>query len=90
MHYYYTKDRRTRQKIYEYIKQLGIFWRDYLKFDGTRYVIENDAPHEGDQYPQTNGVMSLGFLRFLLQGFIDLSSALNQDPESAHSAGKSA
>jgi alpha-L-fucosidase 2 len=81
MHYYYTKDPAYAQKIYELIKQLGIFWRDYLKFDGTRYVIENDAPHEGDQYPQTNGVMSLGFLRFLLQGFIDLSTALNQDAD---------
>ena len=81
MHYYYTKDPAYAQKIYELIKQLGIFWRDYLVLDGARYVIQNDAPHEGDQYPQTNGVMSLGYVRFLLQGFIDLSTALNQDAE---------
>jgi alpha-L-fucosidase 2 len=81
MHYYYTKDPAYAQKIYELVKQLGIFWRDYLVLDGTRYVIVNDAPHEGDQYPQTNGVMSLGYVRLLLQGFIDLSTVLNQDAD---------
>ena len=81
MHYYYTNDKVYAQKIYETVKQLGIFWRDYLTFDGARYVIQNDAQHEGDPYPQTNGVMSLGLVRFLLQGFIDLSAALNQDAD---------
>ncbi|HEX3775210.1 MAG TPA: hypothetical protein VHV51_12145, partial [Polyangiaceae bacterium] len=81
MHYYYTNDLAYAQKLYEAVKQLGIFWRDYLMFDGTRYVIQNDAQHEGNPYPQTNGVMSLGLVRFLLQGFIDLSTALNQDAD---------
>jgi hypothetical protein len=58
---------------------MGVFWENYLVFDGTRYVIVNDAQHEGNPYPQTNGVMSLGLVRFLLQGCIDVSSALGLD-----------
>src|SRR5260221_479694 len=81
MHYYYTSDVAYAKKIYDTVKALGIFWRDYLTFDGTRYVIQNDAQHEGNAYPQTNGVMSLGLVRFLLQGFIDISTALNRDAD---------
>jgi hypothetical protein len=79
MHYYVTRDRGYAQTIYEPIRQLATFWRDYLVKDGTRYVIQNDAQQEGDAYPQTNGVMSLGLVRFLLQGAIDLASELGVD-----------
>src|SRR4029078_6136771 len=33
----------------------------------------------GDAYPQTNGVMSLGLIRNLLRGCIDISTTLNVD-----------
>ncbi|HEX3775211.1 MAG TPA: hypothetical protein VHV51_12150 [Polyangiaceae bacterium] len=79
MHYYVTRDPAYAQTIYEPIQQLATFWHDYLVNDGTRYVIENDAQQEGDAYPQTNGVMSLGLVRFLLQGAIDISSELGVD-----------
>jgi alpha-L-fucosidase 2 len=79
MHYYVTRDPAYAQTIYEPIRQIATFWRDYLVKDGTRYVIENDAQQEGDPYPQMNGVMSLGFVRFLLQGAIDLASELGVD-----------
>src|SRR5258708_11631466 len=59
---------------------MAIFWRDYLVKDGNRYSITNDAQHEGDPSPQTNGIMSLGLVRFLLEGAIDLSTDLNVDP----------
>ncbi len=81
MHYYVTRDPAYAQAIYEPIQQIATFWRDYLVSDGTRYVIENDAQQEGDTYPQTNGVMSLGLVRFLLQGAIDLSSELAVDDD---------
>jgi alpha-L-fucosidase 2 len=79
MHYYFTMDLAYAAKIYPALEQLSIFWQDYLKKDGDRYVIENDAQYEGDAYPQTNGVMSLGMVRFLLQGSIDISTALSMD-----------
>jgi len=81
MHYYFTLDPAYAAKIYPTLKQISIFWQNYLTKDGTRYVIENDAQHEGNTFPQTNGVMSLGFVRFLLQGTIDISTALNQDAD---------
>jgi alpha-L-fucosidase 2 len=80
MHFYATRDPAYGRKIYETIKELATFWRDYLVKDGNRYVITNDAQHEGDASPQTNGIMSLGLVRFLLQGAIDLSTDLDVDP----------
>ncbi|MFD0693603.1 OmpL47-type beta-barrel domain-containing protein [Paenibacillus sp. GCM10027628] len=79
MRYYYTRDTAYASKVYNYLKLVGAFWTNYLVWDGTRYVIYNDAQHEGDTYPQTNGVMSLGFVRLLFQGLIDMSTDLNQD-----------
>ncbi len=78
-HYYVTRDAAYAQSIYETVKQVAIFWRDYLVNDGARYIIENDAQQEGDLYPQTNGVLSLGLVRFLLQGAIDLGTELGVD-----------
>ena len=78
-HYYTTRDPAYAQAIYETIRSVALFWRDYLVSDGTRYVIENDAQQEGDPYPQTNGVMSLGLVRCLLRGAIDISSELGVD-----------
>lgn len=79
MHYYYTRDLTYANKIYNTLKQMGIFWQNYLSWDGTRYVILNDAQHEGNANPQTNGIMSLGLVRFLLQACIDISTDLNLD-----------
>jgi len=50
MHYYVTRDPGYAQTIYEPIRQIATFWRDYLVKDGTRYVITNDAQQEGDAY----------------------------------------
>jgi len=77
--YYATADTAYAATIYDYLKQNAIFWQNYLTWDGSRYVIQNDAQHEGDAYPQTNGIMSLGVVRYLLQGSIDASAALGQD-----------
>jgi alpha-L-fucosidase 2 len=79
MHYYATRDPAYAQTIYETIRGVATFWRDYLVKDGMRYVIVNDAQQEGGAYPQTNGVMSLGLVRLLLQGAIDISTELSID-----------
>jgi hypothetical protein len=79
MHYYYTLDPIYAMSVYPTLRQMAVFWENYLVWDGTRYVIVNDAQHEGNPYPQTNGVMSLGLVRFLLQGCIDISTALGVD-----------
>ena len=81
MHYYYTLDSAYANKIYPMLKQLAVFWESYLVKNGTKYDIVNDAQQEDDPSPQTNGVMSLGLVRFLLQACIDVSTALNLDSD---------
>ena len=82
MRFYYTYDTTYANTIYPYLKQVGTFWQNYLSWDGTRYVILNDAPQENNAYPQTNSVLSLGLVRFLFQGLIDMSTSLNVDASS--------
>jgi hypothetical protein len=81
MHWYFTRDAAYAATIYPTLKQMTTFWSAYLRKDGTRYVIDNDAQHEGNPYPQMNGVMSLGLVRFLLQATIDVGAALGQDAD---------
>jgi alpha-L-fucosidase 2 len=80
-HWDVTRDPAYAGRIYETIKQMAIFWQGYLRRDGARWVIDNDAQHEGNASPQTNGVMSLGLVRNLLQGAIGLSTALGADAD---------
>jgi hypothetical protein len=77
--YYMTYDRDYAIKIYPYLKQVAAFWEDYLYWDGGRYVVLNDSQPEGDPYPQTNGVASLGYIRYLLRALIDISTELGTD-----------
>jgi hypothetical protein len=78
-HYYATVDTVYAGMIYNFLKEAAKFWQNYLTWDGSRYMIMNDAQHEDDVYPQTNGVMSLGLVRYVLQGCIDMSIALGRD-----------
>jgi hypothetical protein len=79
-HFYTSPDPAYAASIYPTLKGLATFWQNYLMLDGSgRYVIVNDAQHEGNASPQTNGVMSLGFVRFLLQGTVDVAAALEMD-----------
>jgi len=78
-HWNATRDVAYAGHIYETLKQLATFWQGYLRKDVARWVIDNDAQHEGNPNPQMNGVMSLGFVRCLLQGTIDVATALNVD-----------
>ena len=82
MRYYYTRDLTYAQKIYPTLQQMAVFWQNYLTWDGKRYVDNNDAQQEDDPNPQTNGVMSLGLIRFLFRAVIDLSTDLNLDTAS--------
>ena len=81
MRYYYTRDLTYANRVYPMLKQIAIFWQNYLILDGDRYVIKDDAQQEDDANPQVNGTLSLGLVRFLLQGCIDMSTDLNLDPD---------
>ena len=81
MHFYVTRDPAYAARIYPTLKQMSTFWAAYLTKDGARYVINDDAQHEGNAYPQMNGVMSLGLVRLLLQASIDLGATLGLDAD---------
>jgi alpha-L-fucosidase 2 len=81
MHWYFTHDAAYAARVYPTLKQMSTFWAGYLVKTGGRYVINDDAQHEGNAFPQMNGVMSLGLVRFLLQASIDLAAALGTDAD---------
>jgi hypothetical protein len=81
MHWYFTHDAAYAARVYPTLKQMSTFWAGYLVKTGARYVINDDAQHEGNAYPQMNGVMSLGLVRFLLQASIDMGAALGLDAD---------
>ncbi|WP_307783572.1 glycosyl hydrolase family 95 catalytic domain-containing protein [Streptomyces spinoverrucosus] len=78
MRYQYTRSADYARKVLPYLKQVALFWENYLTWDeasGT-YNIHNDAPQEGGVYPQTNSILSLGLVHLLFQGLVDMSKDL--------------
>jgi alpha-L-fucosidase 2 len=83
MRYEYTHDTAYAATVYPYLKQVGLFWQNYLTLDSSgTYNITKDAPQEDDAYPQTNSILSLGLVHQLFQGLTDISTALGQDASS--------
>ncbi|MFC4035605.1 hypothetical protein ACFO3J_29670 [Streptomyces polygonati] len=80
MRFQQTRDTTYAATVYPYLKQVGLFWQNYLTKDSSgTYNITNDAPQEDNAYPQTNSILSLGLVHLLFQGLTDMSTALNQD-----------
>ena len=79
MEYEYSRSTSYAQEVLPYLEQVGDFWQNYVTWDPSTnaYNIENDAPQEGDAYPQTNSVLSLGLVHLLFQGLIDMSRSLH-------------
>jgi len=78
-HYYVTQSSTYAASIWPTISETATFYQNYLTSNGTTYDDLDDAQLENDPYPQTNGTMSLGFIRNLLQGAINLSTVLGED-----------
>jgi hypothetical protein len=73
-----TYDTAYGKKIYPYALAVINFWEDYLKFENGRYVIYDDAIHEGSGKDK-NPILSLGLIRNAFDLIIDLSSTLKVD-----------
>ncbi|HEV2481743.1 MAG TPA: hypothetical protein VGS79_18875 [Puia sp.] len=73
-----TYDKGYGRKIYPYALAVVDFWEDYLKLEHGRYVIYNDAIHEGSGADK-NPILSLGLVRNALDLVIDLSTNLKVD-----------
>jgi hypothetical protein len=75
----YTQDQEWLKAAgYPYLIEVANFWDDYLKLMDGRYVIYNDAIHEGSG-DNMNPILSLGLLRNLYGNLIPMSEALGAD-----------
>lgn len=73
-----TYDEAYGKKIYPYALAVANFWEDYLKYEDGRYVVYNDAVHEGSGADK-NSILSLGLIRNTFNLMLDLSSTLKVD-----------
>ena len=79
--YQYTQDIGfLRTSTYPYLREVGDFWEDYLKFENGRYVIYNDSIHEGSG-ADMNPLLSLGLVRTLFKNLLEMSVDLGVDAE---------
>ena len=75
MQFYHTWDEAYTRKVYPFVKGVATFWENYLTREGDRYVIYNDAIHEGT-VGTMNPILSLGLVRMVMQTVSDMSALL--------------
>ena len=78
MQFYRTLDRDFTEKVYPFVKGVATFWEKYLVLEGDRYVILNDAIHEGTLGTK-NPICSLGLVRLVMETACDMSELLGVD-----------
>ncbi len=80
MQFYHTYDEEFTRKVYPFVKGVATFWENYLTLEGDRYVIYNDAIHEGT-VGTMNPVTSLGLVRMVMETACDMSEFLGVDAD---------
>lgn len=80
MQFYRTWDKGFAEKAYPFVKGVATFWEKYLTFENGRYVIYNDAIHEGT-IGTKNPILSLGLVRMVMQTATDMSVLLQTDAD---------
>jgi hypothetical protein len=80
MQFYRTWDREFCRRVYPFVKAVATFWEEYPKYENGRYVIYNDAIHEGT-VGDKNPVVSLGLVRLVMQTALDMSLFLQEDAD---------
>lgn len=78
MQFYHTWDEEFTRKVYPFVKGVATFWEGYLKYEDGRYVILNDAIHEGT-VGNKNPLLSLGMVRMVFSTVRDMSILLGVD-----------
>ena len=87
----------ARKYALPYLREVADFWEDYLKFEDGRYVIYNDCIHENgyaakgvldwvdedtpDYSDDFNPILTLGLLRLVFRGLLDISEYLGEDAD---------
>ncbi len=80
MQFYRTYDPEFTAKVYPFVKGVAVFWENYLTKEGDRYVIYNDAIHEGT-VGTMNPILSLGLVHMVMQTACDMSELLGVDAD---------
>lgn len=80
MHFYHTYDLDYAKEVYPYLLQTANFWEDYLVFEEGRYVIYDDSVHELSN-DRKNPILSLGLVRMLMEGLLEISKELGIDED---------
>lgn len=86
----------ARHVAYPYLAETARFWLDYLSWEDGRYVVRDDCIHENqkaalgvfdwcdentpDDSGQCNPLITLGLLRMLFRGLLDISQYLGLEP----------
>ena len=92
MRHYSTYDEEYARRVYPYLLACADFWEDYLCLEDGRYVIKMD--HFNEVMPNKrnhgqwrhrlgdfNSTLSLGLVRMLFQGVMDMSEFLQADAD---------
>ena len=92
MRHYSTYDEDYARRVYPYLLACADFWEDYLCLEDGRYVIKMD--HFNEVMPNLrnhgqwrhrlgdfNSTLSLGLVRMLFKGIIDMSTFLQTNKE---------
>jgi len=66
---------------YPYLREVAVFWENYLAFRNGRYVVENDAVHEGHSPSDVNPVFTLGALKTFFRELPSISEAVGMDAD---------
>ncbi|WP_207535306.1 glycosyl hydrolase family 95 catalytic domain-containing protein [Desertivirga arenae] len=90
MRFYSTYDKDYANTVYPYLQECANFWEEYLKFENDRYVIYMDHFNEEmpnlrnkgqwkDRLGDFNSSLSLGLVKMLFKGILDVSDYLKVD-----------
>jgi len=90
MRFYSTYDLDYAKRVYPYLLGCADFWEDYLKYENGRYVIYMDHFNEvmpnlnnkglwRNRLGDFNSSLSLGLVKMLFKGIIDVSNYLKVD-----------
>ncbi|WP_274958039.1 glycosyl hydrolase family 95 catalytic domain-containing protein [Millionella massiliensis] len=80
MQFYSTYDEAFARQVWPFVERTATFWEKYVRYEDGRYVIYNDAIHEGT-IGTMNPILSLGLVRMVMQLAVDMSEFLDTDAE---------
>ena len=84
LRFYHTYDAAYARRVYPFVLACADFWEDYLEWDDGRYVIPDDCFNEVHPLAAEdnfNPAMSLGIVRAVFNGALDMSDFLQQDAD---------